>query len=172
MELTPEERKKIYEEEKARVEAEEKLEPEKQGVEGVSTTNLAPNVAGVLCYVGIWITGIIFLIVEQKSRFVRFHAIQSTIVFGALGTAYAILNQIPFVGWFFSVIIGVLTFILWIVLMVKAYQGELYKVPLAGDLAEKTSGVSLDKDRENIEIRKRDEYAKLPRPSTPPSGTS
>jgi len=99
---------------------------------------------------------------------VRFHAIQSITVFGILGIANAILSQIPLVGWFFGVIIGILTFILWIVLMVKAYQGELYKVPLAGDLAEKTSGVSYEKQREAVETKKTEEYAKPPTPPAPP----
>jgi uncharacterized membrane protein len=146
MELSPEERKRIYEEEKARIEAEERLEKEKKEAESLSTTNLDPNVVGLLCYLGIWITGIIFLIIEQKSQFVRFHAIQSIIIFGVLVIANAILSQIPIVGWFFGVITGILAFILWVVLMVKAYRGELYKIPLAGDIAEKASGVVCPKE--------------------------
>jgi len=57
MEISPEEKKRIYEEEKARIEA------EKQAAEGESSTKLAPNKAGFLCYVGFWVTGIIFLII-------------------------------------------------------------------------------------------------------------
>ncbi len=169
MELSQEERRRIYEEEKARIEAEEKLEKQKPEAEGASTTNLESNVAGLLCYVAIWITGIIFIIIEQKNKFVRFHAIQSIIVFGALGIAFTILRQISFVGWFFGVIIGVLTFILWIVLMVKAYQGELYKVPLAGDLAKKMSGVSYGKDRKSANYGREVEYGEPPGPPAPPS---
>jgi len=85
---------------------------------------------------GVWITGIVFLVIEQKNKFVRFHALQSIITFGALTVASALLNWIPFVGSFFSAVIGILAFILWILLMVKAYQGELYKVPVAGHVAE------------------------------------
>ncbi len=163
MELSPEERKRIYEEEKARIEAEEKLEKENQEAKGLSTTNLDPNVAGLLCYLGIWITGIIFIIIEQKSRFVRFHAIQSSIVFGVLVIANAILSQIPIVGWFFGIITGILAFILWIVLMVKAYRSELYKIPLAGDIAEKASGVVYPK-----EDTEKDVYTKPPEASVSP----
>ena len=169
MELSPEEKRRIYEEEKARIEAAEKLEKEKQTAGGVSTTNLEPNIAGLLCYIGMWISGIIFVLIEQKNRFVRFHAIQSIIVFVALGIASAVFTQIPFVGWFFGVIIGVLSFVLWIVLMVKAYQGQLYKVALAGDLAEKMSATSGGKGKEAMEIRKKDEYSKPPTPPEPPS---
>jgi len=168
MKLSPEEKRNIYEEEKARIEAEEKLEKERQTVEDVSTTNLQPNVAGLLCYLGIWITGIIFLLIEQKNKFVRFHAIQSIIIFITLGIASAFLSQIPLLGWFFGVIIGVLSFVLWVVLMVKAYQGELYKVPLAGDLAEKMSAVSGGKDKESMGIAKKDEHSKPPTPPESP----
>ena len=141
MQLSPEERRRVYEEEKAKIEAEKRVEREKQRAESASTLNLEPRLAGLLCYLGIWITGIIFLILEQKRPFVRFHAIQSVIVFGALFLASAILSAIPFVGWFFGALLWTLMFVLWVVLMVKAYRGELFKVPLAGDVAEKASGV-------------------------------
>lgn len=132
MQLSPEERHKIYEEEKERIEAEKKQRISASG----STTGLEPNIAGLLCYLGGWITGIIFLVIEQKNRFVRFHALQSIITFGVLMVAGIILRWIPLIGGFFNAIIGILALILWIVLMVKAYQGELYKIPIAGPVAE------------------------------------
>ncbi len=169
MELSPEERKRIYEEEKARIEAEEKAKPEKAASEDVSSTNLESNVAGLLCYLGIWITGIIFILIEQKNRFVRFHATQSIIAFGILMTASAVLNEIPFVGWFFGLIIGVLTFILWIVLMVKAYRGELYRLPLAGDIAEKVANISADRGKEREGMVEKTEYAQPTREQAAPA---
>ncbi|MFC1979850.1 DUF4870 domain-containing protein [Chloroflexota bacterium] len=132
MQLSPEERYKIYEEEKARIDAEQK----QRMTAGVSTTGLELNTAGLLCYLGGWITGIVFLVIEQKNQFVRFHALQSIVTFGALTVTSALLNWIPFVGGFFGSVIGILAFILWILLMVKAYQGELYKIPIAGHVAE------------------------------------
>lgn len=61
MELSPEERRRIYEEEKARLESEEKLRKESpQGPDG-SSTGLEQNIAGLLCYLGAWVTGIILL---------------------------------------------------------------------------------------------------------------
>jgi len=101
---------------------------------GASSTGLEPNIAGLLCYLGAWITGIVFLVIEQKNSFVRFHALQSIVTFGGLMIISAILGWIPVVGVIFSTFIGILAFILWIVLMIKAYQGELYKLPLAGDV--------------------------------------
>jgi uncharacterized membrane protein len=136
MELTPEERRKIYEEEKARLEAREQIEREQRKISPDATTGLAPNVAGLLCYLGIWVTGIIFFILEQKNKWVRFHAAQSIVVFGTLSVISAIIGWIPIIGHVFSTIIGIIGFILWIVLMVKAYKGERYKLPLAGDIAE------------------------------------
>jgi uncharacterized membrane protein len=101
------------------------------------STGLQPNVAGLLCYLGWWVTGIIFLIIEKEDKTVRFHAMQSIVVFGALTLAHIILDWIPFVGWYvFSPILGLITFILWIVLMVRAYQGQVWKVPWAGNFAE------------------------------------
>ena len=141
MELSPEERRKIYEEEKARLEAREELEKEKRGTAAGTSVNLDQNISGLLCYLGVWITGIIFLVLEQKNNWVRFHAAQSIVVFGALFVAGMLLGWIPFVGPVFSVIIGILTFIFWIVLMVKAYNGEYYKVVWAGEFAERMIGL-------------------------------
>jgi hypothetical protein len=78
MKLSPKERRKIYEQEKARIEAEQK----QQAAQGSSTTQLESNIAGLLCYLAGWITGIIFLVIEQKNKFVRFHAMQSIVTFG------------------------------------------------------------------------------------------
>lgn len=132
MQLSPEERRKIYEEEKERIEASEK----QQMAADSSITDIRPNVAGLLCYLAGWITGIIFLVIEQKNKFVRFHAMQSIVTFGLLTIASALLSWIPFVGVFFGAVIGILMFILWIVLMIKAYQGELYELPVAGNIAK------------------------------------
>jgi uncharacterized membrane protein len=137
MELSPEEKKRIYEEEKARIEAREKIEREKLTAPAGTSTGLSPNIAGLLCYVAGWISGIIFLVLEQRNKFVRFHAIQSIIVFGTLTVAGIILGLIPVVGGAFSLIIGIIGFIVWIVMIVKASSGEWYKLPWAGDAAEK-----------------------------------
>ena len=144
MELSPEERRRIYEEEKARIEAKEQLEKERQQAGPQATINLSPNITGVLCYLGIWITGIIFFILEQKNRWVRFHAAQSIVVFGGLGIIYAILHWIPYLGVFFSVVIWIVGIILWIFLMSKAYNGERFKLPLAGDIAEMMLGIIIN----------------------------
>jgi len=103
-------------------------------------TGIKENVAGLLCYVLTWVTGIIFLIIEPKNKTVRFHAFQSIVVFGALNLAWIIFWWIPFLGWIIGFIVWIGGLILWIVLMVKAYRGEKYKLPIAGDMAEKWAG--------------------------------
>jgi uncharacterized membrane protein len=99
--------------------------------------DITPNVAGLLCYVAGWISGIIFLVLEQKNRFVRFHALQSIIVFGSLTIVSSILGRLPIAGPYFAALIGITGFILWIILMVKAVNGEFFKMPWIGDLAER-----------------------------------
>jgi uncharacterized membrane protein len=137
MDLTPEEKRRIYEEEKARIEAREKIEREKLTEPAGTSTGLSPDTAGLLCYVAGWISGVIFLVLEQKSKFVRFHAIQSIITFGTITVAGILLGLIPVVGGVFSSIIGIIGFIVWIIMMVKASSGEWYKLPWAGDAAER-----------------------------------
>jgi len=109
-----------------------------------SGTNLEPNVKGLLCYVAGWITGLVFFLIEKDDDFVRFHAKQSIIVFGAIFIVHLLLYilwVIPVVGWIFGALLGsllwVFAVVLWIILMIKAYQGERFKLPVAGDLAEK-----------------------------------
>lgn len=143
MELSPEEKKRIYEEEKARIESREQIEREKRRTSGTTSTGLAPNDAGLLCYVGGWISGIVFLVLEQKNSWVRFHAAQSIVVFAAITVGAVILGWIPIVGDVFSAMISITGFILWIILMLKAHNGERYKLPWAGDIAERMVGPSV-----------------------------
>jgi len=137
MKLSPEEKRRIYEEEKARIEAREEIGREKLTEPAGTSTGLSPNIAGLLCYVAGWITGIIFFVLEQKNKFVRFHAAQSIVAFGAITVAGIIFGLIPVVGDAFSTIIGIIGFIVWIIMIVKASSGEWYKLPWAGDVAEK-----------------------------------
>jgi len=101
-----------------------------------TSLGLEENVEAALCYLLAWVTGLIFLLIENDNKFVKFHAMQSLITFLALTVAILILGIIPFFGWIFANLIGILTFILWIVLMMKAYQGEKFKIPVVGDIAE------------------------------------
>jgi len=102
-----------------------------------SSTGLDENVAGLLCYVLGWVSGLVFVLLEQENKFVRFHAMQSIYVFGTLTVAGIIIGWIPFIGGVIAGLIGLLGFVLWIVLIIKAYQGVQFKVKWAGDFAER-----------------------------------
>ena len=105
--------------------------------EAESSTGLSANVAGLLCYVLGWITGIIFVVLEKKSTFVKFHAWQSIMTFGVLTVAQLVLGWIPFVGWILNILIGILMFVLWLILIIQTGTGKMWKVPGAGDWAER-----------------------------------
>ena len=105
-----------------------------------SSTGLDENIAGLLCYVLGWVSGIVFLILDQENKFVKFHALQSIIIFGVLSVLNSLLGWIPVLGLIVGVISGILAFVLWIMLMVKANQGERYKIKWAGDYAERWAG--------------------------------
>lgn len=101
-----------------------------------SSLNLAPNITAVLAYVGMVVTGIIFLMIEKKNKFVRFHAMQSVCFFGAIWIMTLLIGWIPFIGWLVSGLISLVTVVGWVFLMYKAYNNEYYKLPVVGDLAE------------------------------------
>lgn len=95
------------------------------------------NLMGAASYLLGFITGIVFLLIEKQSKFVRFHAMQSILLFGGIFIANLALGFIPILGWLGGLVLTFVAFIMWIVLMWKAFQGEMYKVPYVGDLAEK-----------------------------------
>ena len=116
-----------------------------------TSTGIEPNVAAALSYILGLITGIIFLILEKENRFVRFHAAQSIavslIIMGisfAVSLLVGILAFIPILGWIVVFLLttglAIGTFVLWVVLMWRAYQGEQWELPVAGDLARRLSG--------------------------------
>ena len=108
-----------------------------QNDSGKASTGIQPNMAGLLCYLAGFVTGIIFLVIEKDNKFVRFHAMQSIFVFGGLFVLQIVLSFIPFIGWILIPFVGIGALILWIILMIKAYNGETYKLPIVGDMAEK-----------------------------------
>jgi len=108
-----------------------------QNDSGKASTGIQPNMAGLLCYLAGFVTGIIFLVIEKDNKFVRFHAMQSIFVFGGLFALQIVLSFIPFIGWILIPFVGIAGLILWVILMIKAYNGEMYKLPIIGDMAEK-----------------------------------
>ncbi len=107
-------------------------------------SGMSDNVAGMLAYVTI-IPAIVFLLVApyNRNKFIRFHSFQCifvTVAWIALSIALSIIATIPFLGWLTLLIwpiIGLAGLALWIILLLKANQGQMWKVPFIGDLAEK-----------------------------------
>lgn len=111
-------------------------------------TGLAPNVAGALSYLLGPITGVLFLVLDRESRFVRFHAVQSIVVgliWIALSVALSIVSTvllaIPVIGWIVGLVLSMAMalggLLLWLLLMWKAFQGEEWEVPVAGPIAHR-----------------------------------
>ena len=108
-------------------------------------SGMQQNVAALLCYVLGWLTGLVFLFIDKRP-FVRFHAMQSILVFGGIHLLHIVLSWILFPAlhmWSLllavSGLISLVSIVLWILLMVKAYQNEWYKVPVVGDIAMQKS---------------------------------
>ena len=114
---------------------------------GPSSEGLDENVAGLLCYVLGWVTGIIFLLVDKRP-FVKFHAAQSIVVFGALTVlriaSVMLVGFSGILGWglwaLLFWLIGIVAVVLWILLMIKAYQHEMFKLPIAAEIAQNIAG--------------------------------
>ena len=128
----------------------------KKGVElsDHQRSGLSENLAALLSYVFGWITGLIFLLLDKRP-YVRFHAAQSIVVFLGLHILRAVLAAIFGIEWWFGGFgnwgvftlgalllnfLSLLSLVLWVVLMVKAFQGVRFKLPLAGDIAESLTG--------------------------------
>lgn len=110
-----------------------------------TSTGLDQNIAGMLCYLAGFITGIIFLLIEKDNRFVRYHAIQSIIVSVTFLILNVVLTAIPIFGWIIGLILAPVYLVLWIYMLFMAYQGKWFKLPISGDMAEK----QLDKMNKN-----------------------
>ena len=102
-----------------------------------SSIGLPENIAGMLCYILGWVSGLVLYLIEKDSDFVKYHATQSIIVFGTLTLASIALGVVPFIGGLLAPLLSLLAFVLLIILLIKAFQHTRYKLPWAGDLAEK-----------------------------------
>jgi uncharacterized membrane protein len=118
----------------------------------VGGTGMEQNIASFLCYLVGWVTGIIFLIVDKRPT-VRFHAAQSIVVFGAISILFFIIREVFYtsifwagvgMGWSLGyaiyLIVELGAAVLWILLMVKAYQGQMFRVPVAANIADSLVG--------------------------------
>ena len=114
----------------------EQQRPEPQATPGKSSLGLDENIAGALAYFLGIVTGLIFFLIEKESRFVKFHAMQSILVWLAIVGVSIVIGLIPIIGWMFDFLLIFASFFLWLFLMYKAYKGEQFKLPVIGDIAE------------------------------------
>jgi uncharacterized membrane protein len=105
-----------------------------------TSLGMRARTAGWLCYLFGWVTGLIFFLLERGNRFVRFHAMQSMLFFGILSILEWVFSHLPFFFGPIGGVLGLVMFVGWIVMIVKAHRGEYYKLPFFGDLAERLIG--------------------------------
>jgi uncharacterized membrane protein len=99
---------------------------------------LQQTTAGALSYAFWWISGLIVFFTEKKNRLVRFHAMQSILLFGSVSIVNVILGQLGPLS-FLAGLIWLAALIGWIILLVNAFQGRYFKLPVVGEYAEKFS---------------------------------
>ena len=123
-----------------------------------SSTGLDANIAALLSYVFGWLSGLIFFLIEKDSRLVRFHAMQSLLLNISLAVIAVVLWVVWLVMFFIGGAIGDLVgtlfgligtllwvvfwiaiLVAWIICLVKAFQGQYFKLPIIGNFAEKFS---------------------------------
>ena len=123
---------------------------------GKSSTGLDENIAALLAYVFGWVSGLVFFLMEKDSKLVRFHAMQSIlfcVVAAVLGIALWVLtflfllvgamlpdimgSLLALLGTFIWLIFSVALLIAWVLCLVRAYQGQFFKLPVIGNMAEK-----------------------------------
>ncbi len=100
-------------------------------------TGLQDNVAGLLCY--FLIPAIIFLVMEpyNRNRFIRFHAFQAIIYEIVWIVVAAVVGALPIISLLLLPLVSLAFFIGWIICLIKAYQGQMFKLPFIGEIAEK-----------------------------------
>ncbi|MFA5809682.1 MAG: DUF4870 domain-containing protein [Thermoleophilia bacterium] len=118
-----------------------------QGNENKSSTGLEPNVAALLAYLFGWVGGLVFFLIEKDSMYVKFHAMQSIFLNGLIVALFIVLqiftillafisSSLALIGSLGWLVIGLGGLAVWVLMMIKAYQGEAYKLPVIGDMAE------------------------------------
>jgi len=126
------------------------------GQTGKSSTGLDENIAALLAYIFGWLSGLVFFLIEKDSKLVRFHAMQSILFSIAMVVLGVALWVIAFLFYVFAAMLsdifvsltGLLALLIWMIFavalligwilcLVRAYQGQFFKLPVIGNMAEK-----------------------------------
>jgi len=104
-----------------------------------SSTGMEPNVAAGVAVLFTWVSGLIFFLIEKESKFVKFYAFQGLLI----GICYSasILVIIPVVGWIIVPLWDLFLFVMWVICLVNAFGGKVFKVPVIGNIAAKQAGM-------------------------------
>jgi uncharacterized membrane protein len=115
---------------------------------GATSTGVDPRLSAILCYLAWWVSGVVFLVIEHEHRAVRFHAAQSIVLFGGLSVLILLMALASF-GMLFispaafqavytlSFLLSLASVVLWLIVMLKIFNGESWKVPFVSDLADR-----------------------------------
>jgi uncharacterized membrane protein len=130
---------------------------------GATTLNISANTAAGASYLFWWISGVLFYFSERNNRFVRFHALQSIILTGALTVVgvFAVLfatimhdltvatRQVIFfhVGLGGAILLALIIMFAWLWTMVAAWTGNYLRLPIVGRYAEQYSAPPADPPR-------------------------
>jgi len=95
------------------------------------------NIAATLAYAFGAVSGIVILMIERDDKFVRFHAWQSTLTFLGALLVSLLLSSFPVLGWLLNIAFTAGLVALWVLLMLKAFSGEKFKLPYVGEIAER-----------------------------------
>ncbi len=101
-----------------------------------TSLGLDRNITSLLAYALGWVSGLVIFLLEKEDDLVRFHAMQSIVTFGGLTIAGILFGTMFMYVGFFGGLINMISIALWILLMIKAYQGEKFMLPVVGEIAE------------------------------------
>ncbi len=124
------------------------IEPDAPRLADTTSTGVEPRLSSLLCYTAWWVSALVFLVIEQQHRGVRFHAAQSLVLFGGLSLLIGLLSGLSVAmlivsaGAFeaarllvYLVWIGAVA--LWLLLLLRTYRGDTWRVPWVADLADR-----------------------------------
>jgi uncharacterized membrane protein len=117
-------------------------------MKGQSSTGVEPRLASLLCYSVWWLSGLVFLLIEREHRGVRFHAAQAVLLFGAVSAMLVALGAASVLAFVVSAsgyralqalsnLIWLGAAAVWLVLMLRAWRGETWRVPIVAAFADR-----------------------------------
>lgn len=97
------------------------------------TSSIPPGIAGLLSYFVPFAGGLIFLVLEKENRLIRFHAVQSILLWTVFIVLSIVLLWIPVI----NVLVGIVMLLIWIFMMYQALMERMFELPLIGDYARR-----------------------------------